>query len=122
MLRELNQAEPFLGPSLRWHWVWNQGEAEAKLASDEMAKRWLADFKTLKAALEKRLGTKLRPVVVRTHFAMARGRHVSVVRSAQAEAGVTVCQDDLPLADGTHLSGASQNILGERIAAALLGP
>lgn len=119
---ELRQARSQLPSNAIWHFVWNQGEAEATRPRAAPAKAWATSFRSLVAALQQTLATKLRPVIVRTHARLNRGYQLAIVREQQKVSGVLVDQDDLPLADGTHLSGAAQNTLGTRIAEALLGP
>jgi hypothetical protein len=119
---EVAQVKKVVGPEARWHFVWNQGEKEATRSSGNFASKWLTDFNRLRAAVQATVGGKLPTVIVRTHAKLTRAPHLATVRAAQAKAGRMVDQDDLPLYDGTHVSGRGQNQLGERIAKALLAP
>ena len=54
------------GAEVRFIWVWDQGEAEARYADRPTVEKWPDDFFAIQAGLEAALGQTLHPFVMRT--------------------------------------------------------
>lgn len=114
---------------IRWHWVWNQGEQEARDTTEAAALAWATNFATLKTNMQTYTGQTLRPHIINTISALAGGTWITTVRARQATAasaaGGYLLSVDSALTgnlqtDGIHWTGTGQNAVGAIEAASIL--
>lgn len=103
-------------------WVVDQGESEARYFDQPSVEKWSSFFLLVQAQLESIVGEPLKPYVVQTSSTIRNKTFPGVLEAQQASvAHGLIDPSDLPTrADGVHRTGASQNIVGERIADAIL--
>lgn len=114
-------ATEFPGHGVHWHFIWWQGESEAKDASEDAALAWGDNYDLIKAGLEGIVGP-LRSHIIRTHADLGSAPWLATVRSQQAAKA-----DDLQSTDGytqdgdlTHFPAATYNPIGADAAALIL--
>lgn len=104
------------GVAVRWHFLWFQGESEAKDSSDAAALAWGSNFDLLKAGLESTIGggVTLAPHIIRTHTSLGSAPHVSIVRAQQASRASILQSVDgyAQSGDSTHFPAATYNNFG----------
>lgn len=122
--------ETYPNATIRWHWVWNQGEAESRDASQTAALAWASNFATLKTQMQSYIGGQtLRPNIIKTWHSLAGGTWVNTVRSQQATAAsaasgylvdVDTIIDSNIQSDNIHWTATGQNQVGALVAANIL--
>jgi hypothetical protein len=115
------------GATIRWHWVWNQGEQEARDATETKALAWAANFATLRTQMQSYTGqSTIRPHIVRTWHSLAGGTWLATVRSQQATAAsaasgylldIDATIDGAIQTDNIHWTGAGFNNAGKNVIA-----
>lgn len=115
--------------TIRWHWIWNQGETEALAVSQSAANAWAANFATLKTQVESYVSQTLRPHIIRIWHSLGGQNWLSTVRSQQATAAtaasgylidVDATLDGNMQSDNVHYTGAGSNAVGALLAASIL--
>jgi hypothetical protein len=115
-------ATEFPGEPLVWHFLWEQGQAESREETETEANNWAANMATLQGDLETVIGDTFAATYwVRTDSALADAPWLATVR-AQGEswADHVIDADNSETLDGTHRTGAADNIIGGRFATAFL--
>lgn len=110
---------------LRFLWVWDQGEAEARYDDRPTIEKWPDDFFAIQAGLEDALGQELHPFVMRTCSTITGKTFPGLLEGLQESVTtadhVIDTNDSEFMPDGVHRRGRSQNNLGDRIADVALG-
>lgn len=116
---EVAEAAASLPPS-RWHLVTLIGGDEARAPSEEPALAWASNFAAIRAELAGVVGQPLSATVVQIYARIPGGTWIATVRAQQAAvADMLIDIDDLPHVGNLHPTGASQNAIGDRLAAVL---
>jgi len=105
-----------------FYFIWNQGEAEAQDSDPTFKNEWASKYTTIHTDLETLTGQSLLRLIVRVRSGLS-GTYTTemhdTIQPSVADHLFNV--DDLAvLGDNVHLSAASQNTLGSRIASYLL--
>ncbi len=108
----------------RWHWIWDQGEREARDGTEAAALAWSANFQTLHGQMETYTSATLRPHILANWLDLAGATWNATVNSQKAAAATAT--DGYVLAieaaldaggamqsDNIHRSGAGHNAVGE---------
>lgn len=113
-------AAAFPGKTPVYHFIWYQGESEAKDATDTAALGWGDNFDLIQAGLEALTGP-LKPLIVKTHSDTGSAPYLSIVQAQQlSRAWILQSVDSVPLAgDQTHFSAANYNVIGSLVASTL---
>jgi hypothetical protein len=112
------------GTKLVYLWTWDQGEAEARHRDLKVVESWAQSFRRIQAGFEAILGP-LDPYVIRTCSTLSHKTFPGELEAQQASVvsrpSHLINTDDLEYrSDNLHRTGASQNIVGDRVADAML--
>jgi len=112
------------GVPLRFLWVWDQGESEARYKDQPTVERWSDNFFEIQRGMEQVVGEPLEPFVVRTCSTITGKTYPGLLESEQASVATPThlidSNDSEFRPDNVHRIGRSQNKLGDRIADVVL--